>query len=191
MKKIPTLFLRDDRTHQVVNERTQGTDWVLDPMTIATRKWDGTACLWWNDKLFKRRTVPIDEKWPEGFSHVGLGSENGKIPGWIPITPDDKWHHEALNGMHYHLARRGTFELVGPKINGNPEGYEKHVLIRHGDVVYDGIHFEFLALRDWLMGVEIEGLVFYHPDGRMAKIKKKDFGLDRNIPKQAPEGMTS
>jgi hypothetical protein len=32
---------------------------------------------------------------------------------------------------------------------------------------------ELLDSRDW------EGIVFHHPDGRMAKIKKRDFGLRR------------
>jgi len=35
------------------------------------------------------------------------------------------------------------------------------------------------GLREWFKGRDIEGLVFHHPDGRMAKIKKRDFGLKR------------
>jgi hypothetical protein len=27
--------------------------------------------------------------------------------------------------------------------------------------------------------IDIEGLVFHHPDGRMAKIKLRDFGMKR------------
>jgi len=34
-------------------------------------------------------------------------------------------------------------------------------------------------LRDWIKPLDIEGLVFHHPDGRMAKIKKRDFGFRR------------
>jgi hypothetical protein len=34
-------------------------------------------------------------------------------------------------------------------------------------------------LREWLLDRDIEGLVFHHPDGRMAKIKLRDFGLKR------------
>lgn len=38
---------------------------------------------------------------------------------------------------------------------------------------------KYQALVAWLKDKDIEGLVFHHPDGRMAKIKKRDFGLDR------------
>jgi hypothetical protein len=37
----------------------------------------------------------------------------------------------------------------------------------------------FNELREWLSGMDIEGIVFHHPDGRMAKIKKRDFGIRR------------
>lgn len=38
---------------------------------------------------------------------------------------------------------------------------------------------DFDGLRAWLDGKDIEGIVFHHPDGRMAKIKLRDFGLRR------------
>lgn len=37
----------------------------------------------------------------------------------------------------------------------------------------------FAGIRQWLTDKGIEGLVFHHPDGRMAKIKKRAFGLSR------------
>lgn len=37
----------------------------------------------------------------------------------------------------------------------------------------------FDLLREWFRGKNIEGIVWHHPDGRMVKIKKKDFGLGR------------
>ena len=33
------------------------------------------------------------------------------------------------------------------------------------------------GLKDWLSAPHYEGLVWHHPDGRMAKIKRRDFGL--------------
>ena len=71
-------------------------------------------------------------------------------------------------------------ELIGPKVQGNHENFTEHVLISH---VATGLHPDaprtFEGLRDWLQGMDIEGIVFHHPDGRMAKIKKRDFGLKR------------
>lgn len=33
------------------------------------------------------------------------------------------------------------------------------------------------SLLDWLTSHEEEGLVFHHPDGRLAKLRRKDFGI--------------
>lgn len=38
-----------------------------------------------------------------------------------------------------------------------------------------GLTFD--GLREWLTSHPVEGLVFHHPDGRLAKIKRRDFGL--------------
>jgi hypothetical protein len=37
----------------------------------------------------------------------------------------------------------------------------------------------FEGLRTWLAENDVEGIVWHHPDGRMAKIKARDFGLKR------------
>ena len=34
-------------------------------------------------------------------------------------------------------------------------------------------------IKDALENTDIEGIVWHHPDGRMVKIKKKDFGFKR------------
>ena len=73
----------------------------------------------------------------------------------------------------------GTYELCGPKVNGNPEGYERHTLVRHdvaerldaSDLSFDGLARVMALLGDR----GIEGLVWHHPDGRMAKLKVRDF----------------
>ena len=54
----------------------------------------------------------------------------------MPVTGSDKWHMEAIgsDGWSFESAG-GTYELCGPKIQGNPEGFEKHTLVRHGSVV--------------------------------------------------------
>lgn len=46
-------------------------------------------------------------------------------------------------------------------------------------LVLEGVPRTFESLRDYLVGLDIEGIVFQHPDGRMAKIKNRDFGLKR------------
>ena len=74
----------------------------------------------------------------------------------------------------------GTYELIGPKVNGNPEHSEGHRLIAHAtaptmpvpDLSFDGIRET--ALRWGADGVE--GIVWHHEDGeRFVKIKARDF----------------
>jgi hypothetical protein len=103
----------------------------------------------------------------------------GHRTGWLPLGPHDYWHHEVA-GVAETLAD-GTYELCGPKISGNPEGYESHRLIRHGEhVVVAMTHrpLTFDAIREFLAAYEAEGIVFHHSDGeRMAKVKRHDFGI--------------
>lgn len=55
-----------------------------------------------------------------------------------------------------------------------------HYLLPHsGAAIFPDAPRDFHALEMWLAGRDIEGLVFHHPDGRMAKIKLRDFGLKR------------
>ena len=41
---------------------------------------------------------------------------------------------------------------------------------------------DFAGLRQYLRLGAIEGIVWHHPDGRMVKIKAKDFGFRRSVP---------
>jgi hypothetical protein len=73
-----------------------------------------------------------------------------------------------------------TYELVGPKIQGNPYNFTRHILIRHGSYCLADCPRDFDSLKQYLWqknqgGNYCEGVVFHHPDGRMAKIRFKDF----------------
>jgi len=37
----------------------------------------------------------------------------------------------------------------------------------------------FNELKEWFKDQDIEGIVWHHPDGRMIKLKKRDFGYKR------------
>jgi|SRR5882672_445284 len=185
MKKIPTVFERDwngDRS-RVVNQVRPGCEWVLAGEGIATRKYDGSCCLIRDDKLYKRRELRPGGAPPSGFEYVDADPETGKSVGWVPVGdgPDDRWHREALANEGY-LLIDGTYELLGPKVQGNVEGRTQPVLQAHNLArTFPTAPRDFDGLRDWLAGQDIEGLVFHHPDGRMAKIKLRDFGLKRGI----------
>ena len=59
------------------------------------------------------------------------------------------------------------------------EGVSKHILVPHGNTIIFQAPRTFDAIRQFLSEVNIEGIVWHHTDGRMAKIKAKDFGMKR------------
>jgi hypothetical protein len=178
MKKIKSLFMRDYKgTRQVYDELVPGSEWVTLGEGVPTRKFDGTACMVKEGVIYKRYDVKKGRPAPE----VGIPCEDkpnehtGHWPWWIPVGngPEDKYFNEAFRGDE----EDGTYELVGPKINGNRGGWPEHQLLKHGSVVLTDAPTDFHGLREWFRGHDIEGIVWHHPDGRMVKIKKKDFGL--------------
>ncbi len=175
MRKIPTLFVRDpnDRKH-VLPEVTPGCEWVLAGEGTATRKYDGTCCLMRDGWLFKRHEVKPGKVAPPDFEQVGHDETTGKTVGWVPVGdgPEDRWHREATASE---LLPDGTYELIGPKVQGNPEGYDAHVLIAHEYAEEVDAPRDFAGLAAWLRATTYEGIVWHHPDGRMAKLKRRDF----------------
>jgi hypothetical protein len=184
LKKIPTLFERDwegDRS-RVLPVVTAGCGWVLEGEGVATRKYDGTCVMFDGLQWWARREVKPDKEPPPGFVSSGHDHITLKNVGWEPIdlSPFAKFFVEAVNQRDE--WEPGTYELVGPKIQRNPEGYETHRLIRHADAQVIVLPKElrtFKHIAAFFEGSGIEGIVFHHPDGRMAKIKQRDFGLRR------------
>jgi hypothetical protein len=181
MQKIISLFQRNyDGDRLVRDEVVPGAEWVIAGEGVATRKWDGTCCMIRDGKLYKRYDAKKGKTPPAGFEPAQEPDPvTGHHPGWLPVgdAPDERWHREAFDNME--TITDGTYELVGPKINGNPEGFEKHWLISHGSDAWRDCPRQFDAIREWIKAWNIEGIVWHHPDGRMVKIKKKDFGLPR------------
>lgn len=182
MKKIPTMFERDwngDRS-RVVNQVHEGCEWVAVGDGWPTKKIDGTCCMVRGGQLYKRRELRNGDAVPLGFEESGHDAETGKTVGWLPIGDgaEDKWHRDAF--AQWDGLKDGTYELVGPKVQGNPEGYQRHELVAHDTLQLNSdIPRDFDGLRNWLATQAIEGVVFHHSDGRMAKIKLRDFGLKR------------
>jgi len=184
MQKIPTLFLRDenDRAH-VTLELNPECEWVVRGEGVATRKYDGTCVMldedgdWW-----ARREVKKNGNFPTHFITEDFDPVTGKTQGWEPIETSgfNKFFGEA-----FHYGGRsftpGTYELVGPKINGNPENYISHALIKHENaMILNGVPLKYpLLIQQFVFSLPPgwEGIVWHHPDGRMAKLKRKDILL--------------
>ena len=182
MRKIPTLFERDwdgDRRY-VLPAVVPGCEWVTEGEGVPTRKYDGTCVMGDGKRWWARREVKAGKPSPEGFVALETDPETGKTVGWEPIeqSPFARYFDQAHGALSFEPepGRPETFELCGLKVNGNPEGYDGHLLIPHefADPQPDAPR-DFDGLAAWLHAHTYEGIVWHHPDGRMAKIKKRDF----------------
>jgi hypothetical protein len=180
MEKIPTIFERDGRFH-VVDRPRADCAWVFDGEGAATEKLDGT-----NVRLTvrcgtlvrveKRRNPSREQK------------QRGIVDGWyVDAGPEDKWIMAAADGTDVSAWPDGehSCEAIGPRVQGNPLGLAAHVCVPFNlrVPVYADVPRDFAGLRSFLAtadsvyapGNRPEGIVFHHPDGRRAKIKRKDF----------------
>lgn len=176
MRKIPTVYVRD------ADDRSKVTDtvhpdclWVLAGEGVPTRKYDGTCVMYDGDHWWARREVKPNKAAPDGYVEVAFDAVTGKRVGWEPIeqSPFAKAFVAALDTVA--MPGPGTYELVGPKVNGNPERAAFHMLLSHADAEVHA-HPEW-APKDLVRGVAAagwEGIVWHHPDGRMAKLKARD-----------------
>jgi len=184
MKKISTLFKKDpNNLGRVINKINSNNQWVFDQCVKATRKWDGTACSIIDGELYKRYDVKKGKLVPLNAIPCQDPDEiTGHWPHWVKCNRDDnadKWHFNAFDSAPE--LKDGTYELCGPKIQGNPEKLSDHYLIRHGGHTLLGLinPMDFENIKEYFEVVDIEGIVFHHPDGRMCKIRKSDFGIKR------------
>jgi hypothetical protein len=186
MQKIISLFQRNyDGDRLVRDEVVPGAEWVLAGDGRATRKLDGTCCLVRDGKLYKRYEVKQGKQTPPNFEAASDLDENtGRQQGWVPVGdgPEDRWHREgwaAECAKFDGVLPDGTYELVGPNVQGNPEGLSELRLLPHGGILLNDVPRNYDGLKEHLARYDIEGIVWHHPDGRMVKIKAKDFGIKR------------
>lgn len=207
MKKIPTIFARNEKQPWLVtNVMTPGCEWVFSGEGTATKKFDGTACMIKEGTLYKRTSIDvpvIPHLFEPDFIFVYYNTKKKQAVGWkmcSMFNPTDKWYLEGFNNLmklmeSVHKVQNdldGTYELCGPRINGNPEQFGEHVLVRHGaykiyklyeigDLFGNKFEMTFDSVRNFLKDKDIEGIVWYHSEdpSKMAKIKKRDFGFVR------------
>lgn len=193
VRKIPTVFVRDDTDRRyVLGQVTPGCEWVAAGEGVARRKFDGTCVMADGERWWARREVKPGKLPPPNFVEVSADEVTGKVVGWEPIEQSAfaKYHAEAVGRIESigederHIPwSPGTFELIGPKINGNPERRAGHELVRHATAeVFAFTDRSFTELRRILLFLHgkygYEGVVFHHEDGRLAKLKARDFRPD-------------
>lgn len=181
MRKTPNLFVRagDGTLTREINPECQ---WVVDGVGVATEKLDGS-----NVRITTRcgEIVRVEARQNPKRDHKARGI----IHPWYRDAqePQHKWLLEAAANTDTSDWPDGSHcaEAMGPKIQGNPLGLERHIchpfflkplVVHAAPRDWSGLR-AFLATQDSLFspGHLSEGLVFHHPDGkRRAKAKRKD-----------------
>ena len=168
-------LLRDgviSRRYAMKPGRTVDSRWIAaqDPQFLCD------VCRWSGDVSIDQAQDFGSPKWNDiPCPGCGAPTRFNHWPGWLPCDPsraEDRWHYAAALPIE-----DGTYELCGPKVNGNPERLERHAYFRHGAEVLANVPRHFGGIRDYLDATPIEGIVWHHPDGRYAKIKARDLGI--------------
>lgn len=193
IKKMPALFVIDREANHATAEINPSAAWLFQEESTPTIKRDGTSITVTEDgQVMARRSVKKGKQAPPGFVHAETDSFTGHQFGVEPIEQSgfNKLFQEAAakNGGK---LEPGTYELCGPKVNGNPEGLDRHSLIRHGSEVAGDIPDmrtmdpaeAYEKLREIFQGYKedgIEGIVWWGADGKRTKLRVKDFFGDPN-----------
>lgn len=195
MKKIPLLFALefDDKGNRVISDDIDPRAEILFDSfreVNATIKYDGTATMLDDDgNWFTRRSVKPGKIAPEGFVLAETDPNTGISFGWerAETSPFRKMLNKAIESFPGD-PEAGTYELIGPKINGNPERVTKDTLVPHGCAEAEGFpdiedisrnrdnlkEFLFPFFTDF-RDKGIEGIVFWVDGVPSVKIRVKDF----------------
>lgn len=209
MKKMPIIFDMtfnhegDREVFHTIREEIRslvGKTLADGGHIIPTFKRDRTAVFRDVDgEWFTRRAVKTGKQAPEGFIALETDPNTGTTFGWEPkeSSPMKKFLDRAIarfiddNGAE--PPRNTTFELLGPKINGNPEHVDADELQIHGnekatnfptiqEILVNNEPFEMLKpIFTDFRARHIEGVVFWtaDEDGNLIeprfKVRCKDF----------------
>ncbi len=188
MRKIPTIFDRNWETNRKVNANL-----VVDfdfANAVATEKLDGM-----NIRLtIRNETIVRVEK---RRNPTKIQKKQGIVDPWyvdaIQGAPEDKWIFDAVEHSDFKDVPDGEWsaEALGKNIQGNPLNLDHNEVFifslpqMRTKIILDDAPHSYEALRSYLRHKKsfigndalIEGIVWHHPNGQMAKIKRKDFDL--------------
>jgi hypothetical protein len=185
MPKLESPFKRAivDGYYVVTPEINEDCSWVFtDESVMATEKLDGTnVSIIVEDGMIKQifnRTNRIPFFGSKRFIVEGL------------LESFDRGYCNFTDGQYFG-------ELIGPKVNGNPYKLEHHIWIPFSTYAQEHLKYkswgkypkDFDTISNWFKDdlfslyyirlhkekVPPEGVVFVHPDGRMAKLRRDMF----------------
>ena len=181
MIKMKTVFEVIYKNHKPVDIKTtfrEGAEWIGEGKGTAYIKRDGTSCMIKDNVLYKRWDNKKGLELPKGAISCGVADKiTGHNPMWILVDakkPGDHIHSSVnIEGLV-----DGTYELIGEKVQGNPEKIVGHKLVNHLSEPI-AVPRTFEGIKALLTGdnFNFEGVVFTKNDGSpLFKIRVKDFG---------------
>lgn len=197
MQKIPTLFPKDSNDLSKVIEGTPL--FPIDELRFRI-KVDGTSCyllegqpyVRYDAKLIKHKrgkvikTLTKEEvilTLPKGAIPCQEPDElSGHWPHWIPLLDQPEYHGQRKGYELSKPTQDGSYECIGPSINGNPHNESEHIWVYHSsnDLLVDlklSDSNAYYELKEFLKDFPYEGLVAYMADTPVAKIRRCDYGL--------------
>ena len=189
MKKIPTLFKREYNLDGSFTLKNEFSDLFFEMMLEDFRptfKLDGTAVYYDGRKWYNRYDAKKGKIPPEGSIPCQEEPDpvTGHWPHWAPVkdVPEDRWINEAIQDFHEHWAHLGftcvgSYEAIGPKIQGNPYNLKRHILKKHGELEVENFPLDYEGMKEYFRIHHMEGVVFWFLGEPVAKIKTSDFGL--------------
>lgn len=186
MPKLESPFVREtiNGKRVVTPKIAEGFEWVFtDESVMAIEKLHGTnVSIIIQDGVItaafnRTERIPFFNK---GKAHIIKGILESYTRGY----------------MEFMAAGQYFGELIGPKVNGNPYKLKEHIWIPFDTYAQDHLMYkswgkypkDFNSISDWFKELMplyamkhgdkegfVEGIVFTHPNGRMAKLRKDMF----------------
>ena len=182
MPKLQCPFVRKEVNgdYIITDEITEGYDWVFeDESVMAIEKLHGT-----NVSIVIKEGVVAEIY--NRTSRIQFINKGKKFISEGVLNSYERCYNDLLvDGQHFG-------ELIGPKVNGNPYKLEKHLWIPFSTFGQKHLKYKcwgkypktFESLSEWFKELMplyalmkgdkegfVEGIVFTHPDGRMAKLR--------------------
>lgn len=182
MKKIQTIFDRD----------WKGNRGVIDKLIVdfdfskakATEKVDGTNI---RITVRNKNLVRVEKRCNPSKRQKAMGIEEPWYVDADANDPQDKWIFNAVADRTLEDVPDGEWsaEAFGKNIQGNPLGMDRNTMMIFSldeAPVFDDCPNTYGELKEWLpsqhskIGIGIiEGIVWHGENGKMVKIKNKDF----------------
>lgn len=196
--KLHSPFTRtenEDGSYTVIDEIKEGYEWVFeDPQVKAVEKIDGTNIAVYLDEngavsdIYTREGNSIEPFGDPTNSYIVKGVLDSYRRGWLDDLANDTLHYG---------------ELIGPTVKQNPYDWNEHMWVPF-EYLQENVYYEswgdypktFDVISDWfkdqllplfyarMHNIEfsnlsedayVEGIIFTHPDGRKAKLRRDMF----------------